>query len=88
VVSPPKETELRQGRDPARAYRLPGPSRSGIGPADELRGLGIEVAAELPGVGRNLLDHSGVNIVFGAAPELEAELRAKEAGGRSSATRT
>ena len=56
--------------------------RSGIGPADELRRLGIEVAAELPGVGRNLLDHSGVNIVFGAAPELEAELRAKEAGGR------
>ncbi|HEY2318537.1 MAG TPA: GMC family oxidoreductase N-terminal domain-containing protein [Solirubrobacteraceae bacterium] len=31
--------------------------RSGIGPAGELRALGIEVVADLPGVGRNLHDH-------------------------------
>ncbi|MEE4300984.1 MAG: choline dehydrogenase [Pseudomonadales bacterium] len=30
---------------------------SGIGPGDELREHGIEVRAELPGVGRNLQDH-------------------------------
>jgi choline dehydrogenase len=30
---------------------------SGIGPADQLRALGIDVAAELPGVGANLQDH-------------------------------
>ncbi|MFD7920443.1 GMC family oxidoreductase [Streptomyces sp. NPDC059740] len=30
---------------------------SGIGPAEELRQLGIEVLADLPGVGENLLDH-------------------------------
>jgi choline dehydrogenase len=30
---------------------------SGIGPADELRGHGIPVALDLPGVGRNLQDH-------------------------------
>ena len=30
---------------------------SGIGPADELRGHGIEVAHDLPGVGQNLQDH-------------------------------
>ncbi|WP_027135502.1 choline dehydrogenase [Geminicoccus roseus] len=30
---------------------------SGIGPADELRALGIEVAHDLPGVGGNLQDH-------------------------------
>ncbi len=36
---------------------------SGIGPADELRALGIDVAADLPGVGRNLHDHFGVDIV-------------------------
>ncbi|MBV8119029.1 MAG: choline dehydrogenase [Alphaproteobacteria bacterium] len=30
---------------------------SGIGPADELRALGIEVVQELPGVGENLQDH-------------------------------
>lgn len=31
--------------------------RSGIGPADHLRGLGIAVQIDLPGVGRNLQDH-------------------------------
>jgi choline dehydrogenase len=30
---------------------------SGIGPADHLRAMGIDVAADLPGVGRNLHDH-------------------------------
>jgi choline dehydrogenase len=30
---------------------------SGIGPADELRALGLPVMADLPGVGRNLQDH-------------------------------
>ncbi len=30
---------------------------SGIGPADELRGLGIDMVADLPGVGRNLQEH-------------------------------
>jgi choline dehydrogenase len=36
---------------------------SGIGPADELRALGIHVEADLPGVGRNLQDHLDINIV-------------------------
>lgn len=36
---------------------------SGIGPADALRGLGIPVVADLPGVGRNLQDHLDINIV-------------------------
>ena len=31
--------------------------RSGVGPADELRNLGIEPAADLPAVGQNLRDH-------------------------------
>jgi choline dehydrogenase-like flavoprotein len=31
--------------------------RSGIGPADELRRVGIDAAVDLPGVGRNLHDH-------------------------------
>lgn len=30
---------------------------SGVGPADELRALGLNVIADLPGVGRNLQDH-------------------------------
>ncbi len=31
--------------------------RSGIGPADELQALGIEARHDLPGVGRNLMEH-------------------------------
>ena len=33
---------------------------SGIGPADELRALGIEPVHDLPGVGRNLVDHPNI----------------------------
>jgi choline dehydrogenase-like flavoprotein len=36
---------------------------SGIGPADELRQLGIEVAHDLPGVGRNFQDHVDVYVI-------------------------
>jgi choline dehydrogenase len=36
---------------------------SGIGPAAELRALGIPVRHDLPGVGKNLQDHLNVNIV-------------------------
>jgi choline dehydrogenase-like flavoprotein len=36
---------------------------SGIGPADELRALGIEVVHDLPGVGRNLQDHIDVYVI-------------------------
>jgi choline dehydrogenase len=43
---------------------------SGIGPASELRAHGIEVAAELPGVGENLQDHMYVPIVYHPARPL------------------
>ena len=39
--------------------------RSGIGPADHLRELGIEVRVDLPGVGANLADHPGVDLDSG-----------------------
>jgi choline dehydrogenase-like flavoprotein len=44
--------------------------RSGIGPADELRVLGIAVRHDLPGVGRNLHDHllSGGNVYRSRRP--------------------
>ena len=42
----------------AGSYRTPAlMMRSGIGPGDDLRALGIEVQADLPGVGGNLHDH-------------------------------
>jgi choline dehydrogenase len=37
---------------------------SGLGPADHLRAHGIDVVADLPGVGQNLHDHFGVDIVY------------------------
>ncbi|MBI5647359.1 MAG: GMC family oxidoreductase N-terminal domain-containing protein [Ignavibacteriae bacterium] len=37
---------------------------SGIGPADELRALGIPVVADLPGVGKNLQDHMQLPVIF------------------------
>jgi choline dehydrogenase len=38
--------------------------RSGVGPAEELGAASIEVRAELPGVGRNLVDHPSVDVWF------------------------
>jgi choline dehydrogenase len=40
---------------------------SGIGPAAHLRSLGIEVVADLPGVGENLHDHMQVPLIYSAA---------------------
>jgi choline dehydrogenase len=37
---------------------------SGIGPADELRAAGVEVAADLPGVGRDFVDHPHLTVGF------------------------
>ena len=36
--------------------------RSGIGPGEELRALGIEVRHDLPGVGKNLREHPSVSV--------------------------
>ena len=36
---------------------------SGLGPADHLKSLGIDVVSDQPGVGENLTDHYGIDIV-------------------------
>ena len=41
---------------------------SGIGPADELRAVGISVTHDLPGVGKNLRDHLANGVVAATAP--------------------
>ncbi|GAA3752908.1 choline dehydrogenase [Spinactinospora alkalitolerans] len=41
--------------------------RSGIGPAQHLRDLGIPVAVELPGVGQNLQDHPVTTLAYRTA---------------------
>ncbi len=43
---------------------------SGIGPADHLRALGIRIAADVPGVGRNLQDHLKLSIRWAGKGEL------------------
>jgi choline dehydrogenase len=43
---------------------------SGIGPADELRRLGIPAHADVPGVGRNLQDHPRVSMRWAARKPL------------------
>lgn len=55
--------------------------RSGIGPAGELRTLGIDPVLDLPGVGANLSDQPGVFVPLTPTPELNAELAAKECDG-------
>lgn len=67
----------------AGAFGSPGLlMRSGIGPSAHLGELGIAVASNLPGVGANLQDHCGINIVFRASPELERELNRQDEGAR------
>jgi choline dehydrogenase-like flavoprotein len=62
---------------------------SGIGPADELKPLGIAVHADLPGVGANLHDHALATLLYeskttipeGKANNLEAHFFAKSDPG-------
>jgi len=62
---------------------------SGIGPADDLGPLGIEVRADLPGVGANLHDHALATLLYasarkipeGKANNLEAHFFAKSDPG-------
>ncbi|HEX8050705.1 MAG TPA: GMC family oxidoreductase N-terminal domain-containing protein [Solirubrobacterales bacterium] len=49
---------------------------SGVGPADQLRGVGVPVVHDLPGVGENLQDHPYVSCVWdvpGGGSLLDAE---------------
>lgn len=46
--------------------------RSGVGPAEELRRLGIEVVADSPSVGRGLQDHPMAWLTFPLAPAATA----------------
>jgi len=41
--------------------------RSGVGPAGQLRELGIAVEADLPGVGGNLQEHPGMSVIWPSA---------------------
>jgi choline dehydrogenase len=47
--------------------------RTGVGPRDVLKKIGVEAALELPGVGQNLLDHVSTLIVVDAGQEAPAD---------------
>ena len=58
----------------AGAYRSPQLLLlSGIGPAAELKALGIKVTHALDGVGRNFQDHAAIHMTFAAAREFEVD---------------
>ena len=56
---------------------------SGVGPADHLRSLGIDVTLDLPGVGENLRDHPSVFLVYETGAEaLNSKAHAIQVGMR------
>ena len=63
---------------------------SGVGPAGELRPLGISPVRDLPGVGRAMKNHPSVNIVFRSHPahHLTPDLPRNQVGLRFSADGT
>lgn len=44
--------------------------RSGVGPADDIKAVGIECWHALHGIGRNLVDHPMIGLVWNATPDL------------------
>jgi choline dehydrogenase len=47
---------------------------SGIGPAEHLRAVGVDVVADLPGVGANLHDHPLAGVIYAAARPIPPSL--------------
>ena len=60
---------------------------SGVGPASELRLLGIEPVRDLPGVGRSMKNHPSVSLVFRSHPDhrLTPDMPRNQVGLRFSA---
>jgi 5-(hydroxymethyl)furfural/furfural oxidase len=68
-----KEVILSCGSIHSPAHLL----RAGIGPAGELKTLGIEVRADRPGVGKGLMDHAAVIVAAYMVPEARLDRRMK-----------
>jgi choline dehydrogenase len=67
-------TELRCSGDVVVSAGVIGSAQllllSGIGPADDLRPLGIDVLADLPGVGANLHDHALATVLYESSQQV------------------
>jgi choline dehydrogenase len=73
VIGPDGPATIEAGRVVVCAGAYGSPAillRSGLGPAEELRALGIDVIENRPGVGRNLHDHPGAYLQFSGTPQL------------------
>ena len=57
--------------------------RSGVGPADDLSRLGIEIRVDLPGVGQNLHDHPAFSVHHRSTPLFDSLMDEFIAGGRT-----
>lgn len=57
---------------------------SGIGPAEHLRSLGIEVALDLPGVGENLQDHLQMRLIYECTRPITTNDQLRTLAGRTS----
>ena len=78
------ELELRSERVVLAAGAYGSPAilmRSGIGPEDHLRELGVEVKLPHRGVGSNLIDHSGVSVFFEPTERCSEQLRRQDGRG-------
>ena len=62
-VYPQRETILSAGSIGSAQLLL----LSGVGPAEHLRAVGVDVVADLPGVGANLQDHPWAGVTYAAA---------------------
>src|SRR5262249_9013110 len=56
--------------------------RSGVGPGEHLRALGIPVEVDLPGVGQNMAEHPGAVVAFELTPAARGALEDDIAGAR------
>jgi len=74
VLDPWPATELRSSGDVIVAAGVIGSPQllllSGVGPADDLGTLGIDVRADLPGVGANLHDHALATLLYESARKI------------------
>jgi choline dehydrogenase len=75
----PREARLRPGGEVILSAGAIGSPQimqlSGLGPAETLKAAGIEVAREMPGVGRNLQDHLQIRMVYEVSvPTLNDEI--------------
>lgn len=83
VIGPTGRQTIETGRVIVAAGSYGSPAillRSGLGPADEIRALGIEPKLELA-VGKNLHDHPAVYLKYSGSPQLVAAMMDFAANG-------